>query len=92
MKNALMEKDAAKRASILHDAEKLLLTDMPVTPLLHLDNTFAVSDELDDVTVNYFGSIGFKDTSYDNYVPTEAPEEPETTTEAPTTTAAPSAE
>lgn len=91
MKNALMEKDAAKRASILHDAEKLLLTDMPVTPLLHLDNTFVVSDELDDVTVNYFGSTGFKDTSYDNYVPTDAPEEPETT-EAPTTTAAPSAE
>jgi len=86
MSQALVETDVAKRAALLHQAEELLLTDLPMTPILHYENSFVVSDELDDVDQNYFGSIIFTDTSYDNYVPTVDTEE---TTEAPSTEATP---
>ncbi|MBQ7364265.1 MAG: hypothetical protein IJW46_01560 [Clostridia bacterium] len=91
MTQALQEKDAAKRAQLLHQAEEMILEDMPVTPIIHYENTFIVSDELDDVDTNYFGASVFTETSYDNYV-AEIEEEAVETTVAPSTEAAPSEE
>ncbi len=69
MQAAMVETDATKRAGLLHQAEALLLTDMPITPVIHFATTYLESNELDDVEYSYFGAPLFKDTSYDNYVP-----------------------
>lgn len=81
MKSALVETDSAKRAQLLHEAEELLLTDMPVTPVIYYQNAYIVSDELDDYTTSYFGYTIFTEATYDNYVPTET----QPVTEAPST-------
>lgn len=69
MSAAMVETDPAKRAELLHQAEALLLTDMPITPVIHFATTYLESKELDDVEISYFGAPLFKDTSYDDYVP-----------------------
>ncbi len=81
LEKAMVETDAAKRADLLHQAEQLLLTDMPVTPLIYYQTAYKISDELDDLEFSYFGAPLFSDLSYDNYVPAEttpAEEEEET--------------
>lgn len=84
---AMVETDAAKRAELLHQAEALLLTDMPITPVIHFTTSYLESRELDDVDYTYFGAPDFTGTSYDDYVPVveeeEAPEEEGTETEEP---------
>ena len=78
MSAAMVETDAAKRAELLHQAEALLLTDMPIIPVIHFATTYLESKELDDVEISYFGAPLFKNTSYDDYVPVveEEVEEP----------------
>lgn len=83
---AMVETDAEKRAELLHQAEALLLTDMPITPVIHFTTSYLESKELDDVNYSYFGAPLFKETSYDDYVPVTEEETPDT--EAPVTTAA----
>ncbi len=80
MAKALVETNAANRAKLLHEAEALLLTDMPITPVIHYNTPYLISDELDDVDFSYFGAPIFSDTSYDDYVPVQESEE---TTAAP---------
>ena len=90
MSQAFKETDAAKRAELLHKAEALLLTDMPITPVIHFETTYLESGELGDVEYTYFGAPDFKETSYDNYVPVveeeEAGEEEEVEEETPEAT------
>lgn len=69
MQQALVETDAARRAELLHEAEELLLNDMPITPVIYYQNAYIVSDELDDYTDSYFGFTDFIEATYDNYVP-----------------------
>lgn len=65
---AFAEKDAKKRAAILHEAEELLLKDAVVVPLLFNANAYVVSGELSKVKTNYWGAQIFTKTELKNYV------------------------
>ncbi|MCQ2353535.1 MAG: ABC transporter substrate-binding protein [Clostridia bacterium] len=80
--NALIAKvDAAsdknERASLLHDAEKALLEDMPVIPVVFNQNAYLISADLSRVKSSYYGFRVFtsaKLKNYLDYIVTEAPE------------------
>ena len=66
------ETDYAKRIEMLHDAEKMLLDDMPVIPLLFNKNFYMISSELKGEKVTYFGFTRLEKVLYKNYTePTE---------------------
>ncbi len=52
---AYNEKDLAKRASILHEAEALLMAEMPVIPILANQNFAAINQKLEGITTNGYG-------------------------------------
>ena len=56
-----------EKASILHDAEKLLLEDAPVVPVIFNGETYAVSNLLSGLTTNFWGSKIFKKVTLKNY-------------------------
>ena len=63
---AFAEKDETKRAAILHEAEEILLADMPIIPLVFNQDAYIVSDEIKGVESSIFGTriftkTGFKD-------------------------------
>ena len=61
------ETDYAKRVEMLHDAEKALLDDMPIIPLLFNKNFYMISSELKNEKVNYFGFTRLEKVYYKNY-------------------------
>ncbi|MCQ2423640.1 MAG: ABC transporter substrate-binding protein [Clostridia bacterium] len=66
---AYAEKDAGKRAAILHDAENLLAQDMPVIPVVTTKDAYLVnSSVLKNVDTTYFGARDLKDTTTKNYM------------------------
>ena len=56
---AYAEKNATKRADLLHQAEKMLLDDMPIMPLVELQSGFLKNKDLKGVKVNYYGMPDF---------------------------------
>ena len=97
MAAAFAEKDPVKRDVLLHEAEEILLSEMPIIPLLFNQRAYLVSDELSGITVDRYGFVSFTEcqqNEYEKYLkPTDtlAPattEEP-AVTEAPATTSAP---
>lgn len=58
---AFAEKDLKKRASILHEAEELLLEDMPIVPIV-FNKTAILAENLKKVEVDYFGLFTFNKT------------------------------
>ena len=58
----------AARAEILHDAEEMLMKDMPVCPLLFLKDAYLVSGELSGISSDYYGTRDFKDTKLKDYM------------------------
>ena len=50
------EKDVAKRAVILHDAEKKLLDDMVVIPVIFNQNATLIRKDLSKVAYGYYGN------------------------------------
>ena len=52
---AFAEKDLDKRADILHEAEEILMEEMPVVPIMFNVNFALVSDKLKDVKVDERG-------------------------------------
>ncbi len=77
--NALIEsahkqKDIKARATELHNAEKLLLEDMPVIPIIYNQNASLVSKDLSKIKATYYGTFIFTKTKlkdYELYVPSE---------------------
>ena len=70
---ALIEKafasaDEKERASLLHDAEALLMQDMPVCPLVFLKSAYLKSGVLSGIKTNYYGITDFKRTKMKNYM------------------------
>jgi ABC-type oligopeptide transport system substrate-binding subunit len=64
---ALAEKDAAKRATLLAKAEKKLLEDAPVAPVYFMKSGAMISENLKKLTIDYAGHYGFtkaQDTTY----------------------------
>ncbi len=61
------EADLAARAELLHDAEELLMTEMPVIPLTFGQCHYAVSTEIRGVKTDYYGYPILTKTSLKNY-------------------------
>ncbi len=57
---AFAEKSVSKRASILHDAEKLLMNDLPVCPIVFTKKAVLMSG-IKGIDVDYFGYNLFKE-------------------------------
>ena len=82
--NALIEQafkanDRAEMSKILVDAEKLLLTDLPVIPLFQNANAYLASSAISGETksINVYGAHSFTKVSqskFDNYIPSEEKE------------------
>ena len=60
--------DLATRATKLHDAEKLLLTDMPVIPIIFNQNAYLVSGELSKYETSYYGFRIFNKLTLKDYI------------------------
>ncbi len=67
IEQAYNEMDMAKRNDLLHQAEDMLLADMPVVPLLFNRSAALVSGELKRVYTNYYGYAVFTRTELRNY-------------------------
>ncbi len=70
--NALIEaaytaEDAAARAAALHDAEKQLLADMPVAPLVYLQDAYLVHGDLSGYESSYYATRVFNRMKLKNY-------------------------
>ncbi len=77
--NALIEQayatdDASARAAILHNAEQMLLEDMPIVPLVFLQDAYLIHDDLSGYKSSYYGTRVFtrmKLKNYTAYLPVE---------------------
>ncbi len=77
--NALIEEaykatDASTRAAKLHEAEKILMNDLPVIPIVFNQNATLTSKELSKYDFTYYGTPVFhklKLKNYQDYLPTE---------------------
>ena len=58
---------AAQRATLLHKAEKLLMIDVPVIPIVFNQNAILMSEELTDVSSNYYMPAIFTKTDVKNF-------------------------
>lgn len=77
IEKAMNERDLKKRAAILHEAEEMLLEDMPVIPLTFGQTYYVKSRKLSGLTTTYYGYPLFTRASlknYQDYLP-EAPVE-----------------
>lgn len=68
IESAFATKDRAERTALLHDAEKLLMEDMPVAPLIFLQDSFLANEGLSGYKLTYFGTRDFKRMKLKNYV------------------------
>lgn len=68
IESAFAEKDTAKRAVILHQAEEKLLSDMPVCPVIFMKDAYLASEELSGISSDYFAARDFKDTKLKDYM------------------------
>ena len=68
IESAFAEKDRTARASILHQAEQKLLEDMPVIPLVFLQDAYIYSDVLSGIGSTYYGTRDFNDTQLKDYM------------------------
>jgi ABC-type transport system substrate-binding protein len=72
IEEAFAEKDEEKRTALLIEAEKMLLDDMPVIPVVFNQDGYVISKELSKVDNSYFGSRIFTKTKlkdYEKYLP-----------------------
>lgn len=67
IEKAYAERDLEKRAEYLHDAEELLLTEMPLIPLAFGQCHYLVSSKIKNVDVGYYGYPIFTKTKLKNY-------------------------
>ena len=77
IEDAHAEKDIEARAEILHDAEKLLIEDMTVIPIIFNQNATLASADLSKIKFTYYGTMIFTKTKlkdYELYVPKEEEE------------------
>ncbi|MBO5938559.1 MAG: hypothetical protein J6Q82_03560 [Clostridia bacterium] len=77
--DAFEETDAKKRATLLHEAEEILMEDLPIIPVVYNQNAMLVNkDVLSRVKFDYYGSPKFaklKMKDYQLYIPSEEEEE-----------------
>ena len=68
IESAFAEKDRAARATILHQAETKLMEDMPVIPLVFLQDAYIYTDALSGIKSDYYGTRNFKKTQLKDYM------------------------
>ena len=68
IERAFAEKDVAARATILAEAERYLMEQAPVMPIVFNKDCYLVSDEVKGVESSYLGYRVFTKVSYPNYV------------------------
>ncbi len=78
MEAAYAEKDLAARNTLLHEAESILLSEMPVIPLLFNQRAYLKNSEISGLSVDRYGFVSFtscKQKNYEKYfeVETQAP-------------------
>lgn len=62
------ETDKTTRLSKLHEAEKILVEDMPVMPLFTYQNAYMISDEISKTSeVAWYGYVNFQKANFKNY-------------------------
>lgn len=74
IEEAFAQKDVIARASILHEAEKILLDDMPIIPIIFNQNATLTSEDLSKIKTTYYCPAHFVKTKlkdYELYVPVE---------------------
>ena len=59
--------DANTKADLLHDAEKLLVEDMPVIPIVFNQSATMASKDLSKIGYTYYGTPIFTKTKQKNY-------------------------
>ncbi len=79
IEQAFAETDLEKRAAILHEAEQILMQDMPVIPLVQLKKAYIANGDLEGLTYSKLGYVMFTKADLDN---AEKYEESEETTAA----------
>ncbi len=78
IEEAFAQKDIKARATILHDAEKILMEDLPVIPIVFNQTAYLQSKDLSKVKTTYYGTFVFTNTklkNYELYVPVEEKED-----------------
>lgn len=55
IEEAFAETDSAKRAALLHEAEAMLIKDMPVMPLVQLQDAYVKSSDISKLSSSYYG-------------------------------------
>lgn len=68
IEKAFAATDADERASLLHEAERLLMEDMPVCPLVFLKSAYISSKVLSGIETNYYGVSDFSGMKMKNYM------------------------
>ncbi len=66
--SAYAEKDTAARVTILHQAEEKLLADMPVIPVVFLQDAYLNVGDLSGIENTYYGTRNFKRTELKDYM------------------------
>lgn len=67
IEQAFAETDAAKRAELLHNAEKILVEDMPIIPLFVYEDAYLISKDLKKVGTKYYAYRDFAKTTLKDY-------------------------
>ena len=65
---AYEETNAAERAKLLHEAEKLLLEDMPVCPLVFMQNAYVANGVLSGFKTDRYGLVDFRKVKMKDYM------------------------
>lgn len=58
---------AAQKAMLLHEAEKLLMNDMPIIPVIFNQNAILVNSKISKISANYYVPAYFRKTKLKNY-------------------------
>lgn len=67
IESAAKASDAATRATLLHEAEDILIADMPVIPIVFNMNVSMQSKELSKISTDYYGMSIFTKTNLKDY-------------------------
>lgn len=78
--NALIDKayataNISEKAAVLHDAEKALLAEMPIIPVVFNQDAYLISKDLSKTVNTYYSTRNFAKTklkNYEDYLPEEA--------------------
>ena len=65
---AFAAKDKTERANLLHEAEEILMKDLPVIPIIYNKEAYVISKQLSGVKNFYFGTRDFARVKLKDYV------------------------